>query len=104
MKVLENYFIFYFFYPLKSEILNQEKKIVVIQFFCFSSSDIRFQVKKSINQKLKKKLPNNNNSNNNNNNNNNNDKNKNKKQSNEKSCAIIDIAVPGDIRVSEKEL
>ena len=33
MEVLKNYFIFYFFYPPTSKILNQEKNIFEIEFY-----------------------------------------------------------------------
>ena len=54
MKVPEK--IFFFFYPPTSEILNQEQKNCWnwILFWFFSSSDIRFSVKGSLNQKIKK--------------------------------------------------
>ena len=44
MKVLENYY-YFFFYPLTSEILNQEKKIVEIEFYFifFSPSTLDFR-------------------------------------------------------------
>ena len=55
MKVLEKNFLF--FYPPTSEILNQEKKKFlkwnfILFFFCPLTLD-----KKSVNQKMKKKLP-----------------------------------------------
>ena len=57
IKILENYY-FFIFYPPTSEILIPEKIIVEMEFyFYFLSSDIRYQVKKSVNQKIKKKLP-----------------------------------------------
>ena len=58
MKVLEKNF--YFFYPPISEILKQEKKNILemeFYFILFLSSNIRFKVKKSVNQKMKKTLP-----------------------------------------------
>ena len=61
MKVLENYFIFFFFFILRHQKswINKKKKCWNrISFFFFSSCDIRFWVKKSVNWKMKKKLPN----------------------------------------------